>query len=590
MFLRKIIESGYYAKIAFFISTLAVFGMIVELGFDLQPNTLKAIQILYSTVFLTGIITIGLYMFDNRLKDRNKVFYIDGAILAFIIILFLGSSGIFQISKVLGSYNWLYIGILFQFIRDFSNFKINLKRSVINPPQLFLLSFVVIILLGAFFLMLPNATVGHSISFTNALFTSTSAVCVTGLAVVDTGTYFTEFGWVIIISLIQIGGLGIMTFASYLSYFFTGTTSFENQLAMSDINNVDRMGEVFKTLKQVLIITAIIEFIGAVFVFININPSLMPKLGDRLFFSGFHSVSAFCNAGFSTLKNSLWEPGWNYNYNIHLLTAFLILFGGLGFPILVNIFEYFKYNILNRFLKIWKNEKRVHLPWMVNLNSRIVIYVTIALTLVGTIGFFIFEYNTTLRGHGLYGKIVTSFFGSVTPRTAGYNTVDMTMLTVPTVLLTIFLMWVGASPGSTGGGIKTSTFAVATLNFLSLVRGKTRIEVNRREISDITVRKAFAVISLSLVCISFGIIAIMMIEPVDPVKMSLTSVAFECFSAYSTVGLSIGITGILQPESKYVLIVLMFIGRVSMLTILMAILKQEKYKNYRYPTDDIVVG
>jgi trk system potassium uptake protein TrkH len=586
MFLRKIIESGFYSKIAFFISFLAIVGMITELGYFLNDATIKVIQILYAVVFLTGMVTLGLYMFDNRIRARNKVFYIDLFIFSYITILFLGSIGLYSISSVLGSYNWLYVGLIFQFIRDFSNFKINIKRSAINPAQLFVLSFIVIILMGAFFLMLPKATTDGNISFMNALFTSTSAVCVTGLAVVDTGTYFTDFGLVIIGVLIQIGGLGIMTFASYLSYFFTGTTSFENQLAMSDINNVDRLGEVFRTLKQVLLITAIIEFIGAVMIYFTINVQLIPKMGDRIFFAGFHSVSAFCNAGFSSLKNSLWETGWNYNYNLHLIIAFLILFGGLGFPILVNILQYIKYNVINRLFKVWKQEKHIHLPWMVNLNSRIVIFVTVGLTIFGSLGYFIFEYNTTLKDHGLYGKIVTSFFGSVTPRTAGYNTVDMSMLTVPTILITIFLMWVGASPGSTGGGIKTSTFAVATLNILSLVRGKTRIEVNRREISDLTVRRAFAAIALSLLIIGFGVLAITYFEP----KLDLTKVTFECFSAFSTVGLSLGITGNLLSESKMVLILLMFIGRVSMLTLLIAFIRKEKYKNYRYPSEDVIVG
>lgn len=586
MFLRKIIESGFYSKIAFFISFLAIVGMITELGYFLNDATIKVIQIVYAIVFFTGMVTLGLYMFDNRIRARNKVFYIDLLIFSYITILFFGSIGLYSISSVLGSYNWLYVGLIFQFIRDFSNFKINIKRSAINPAQLFVISFVLIILLGSFFLMLPRATTGGSISFIDSLFTSTSAVCVTGLAVVDTGTYFTDFGLVIIGVLIQIGGLGIMTFASYLSYFFTGTTSFENQLAISDMNNVDRLGEVFRTLKQVLLITAIIEVIGAILIYFTINVQLIPKMGDRIFFAGFHSVSAFCNAGFSSLKNSLWETGWNYNYNLHLIIAFLILFGGLGFPILMNIVQYVKYNIINRFLKIWKQERHIHLPWMVNLNSRIVIVVTVALTVFGTLGYFVFEYSATLKDHGLYGKIVTSFFGSVTPRTAGYNTVDMSLLTVPTILLTIFLMWVGASPGSTGGGIKTSTFAVATMNILSIVRGKTRIEVNRREISDLTVRRAFAVIALSLIIIGLGVISISCFEP----QLDLTKVTFECFSAFSTVGLSLGITGALLPASKTVLILLMFIGRVSMLTLLMAFIRKEKYKNYRYPSEDITIG
>lgn len=223
---------------------------------------------------------------------------------------------------------------------------------------------------------------------------------------------------------------------------------------------------------------------------------------------------------------------------------------------------------------------------MLNINSRITLITTIALMVAGFFSFFWFEYHHTLSEHSLWGKIVTALFGATTPRTAGFNSVDMTALSFPTIMITFLLMWIGASPASTGGGIKTSTFAIATLNILSLAKGKDRIEIYRREIADISVKRAFATISLSLIVIGVGI---MFITVSDPEK-GLLNIAFECFSAYSTVGLSLGITGGLSDIGKLVIIAIMFVGRVSMLTIIIAFFKKVKHKNYRYPNEEITIN
>jgi Trk-type K+ transport system membrane component len=337
--------------------------------------------------------------------------------------------------------------------------------------------------------MLPKATY-DGISFLNALFTATSAVCVTGLAVVDTGQYFTGFGQTIIMTLIQIGGLGIMTFTSYFSYFFRGGASYENQLQLKEMTNTERIADVFTTLKKIIFLTFLIEGIGALFIYGSIDKSLMPSLMDRTFFSVFHSISAFCNAGFSTLSNSLYEVGFKFNYPLHLSFAFLFIIGGLGFPILFNSYYYFKHLIVDRWLR--KKKRAIHKPWVVNINTRIVLVTTGVLIVGATILFYILEYNNTLSEHGFFGKIVTAFFGATTPRTAGFNSIDTAALAFPTVMLVILMMWIGASPGSTGGGIKTSTVAVATLNFMSIARGKDRIEVFNRLYSEyliLTVKK-----------------------------------------------------------------------------------------------------
>ena len=222
-------------------------------------------------------------------------------------------------------------------------------------------------------------------------------------------------------------------------------------------------------------------------------------------------------------------------------------------------------------------------PWVLNLNSRITLITTFSLTLGALVIFYFTEYNNTLAEHNGFGKIVTALFGAATPRTAGFNSIDTAALGLPALMMVFLLMWIGASPSSTGGGIKTSTFAIATLNILSLAKGKTRIEIFRREIADISVRRAFAIISLSLIVIGMGI---MLISFFDKDK-NLMSIAFECFSAYSTVGLSLGITAELSEASKLVIMVVMFVGRVSMLSIIIAVFKKVRHKNYSYPTEEI---
>ncbi|MFH4964916.1 potassium transporter TrkG [Gaetbulibacter sp. M235] len=577
----------FYA-VAFLISLFGVLVFLADFGFVQTERSQYLLNGFYFIVLIVGIVATVLRYLENKNQYKNKqkvlVFDIVTVVLSFVIILihFLEVDSEKNASLF---YNdlWIKFAIILTFIREFAELRFNFKRTVLNPAQLFILSFLFIIFLGTLLLMLPKATY-NGISFINALFTSTSAVCVTGLIVEDTGTYFTLFGQSIILVLIQLGGLGILTFTSYFSYFFKGGSTYENQLALSDMNSSQKLGEVFSTLKYVLLITFYIETFSAISIYLSLNDSLFKSHGEQIYFSVFHSISAFCNAGFSTLTNSLFETGFKYNYYLQLVIIITFVLGGLGFPIVVNILNYLKYKIslLINFSKL----KQTYKPWVLNLNSRITLITTLTLSLVGFIVFYILEYNNTLAEHSGFGKIVTALFGATTPRTAGFNTVEMTTLAFPTLMMILLLMWVGASPSSTGGGIKTSTFAIATLNILSLAKGKSRIEVYRREIADISVRRAFAIISLSLIVIGMGI---MLISVFDNEK-GLMNIAFECFSAYSTVGLSLGITGSLSMVSKFILIGIMIVGRVGMLSIVIAIFNKVKHKNYRYPTEEITIN
>lgn len=574
-------------KVAFYLTLLGIFVLIFDFGFDQVMSLQRKINALYLLILSIGILTTALRYFTQIKNIQTKVWLFDflGILITiFVIYIHFFSQEAHRHISFLYNDNWIKLTIILTFIREFSEQNINYKRTLLNPAQLFIISFLVIIFLGALLLMLPNATYS-GISFINALFTSTSAVCVTGLIVVDTSSYFTQFGQIILLILIQAGGIGILTFASYFSYFFKGVSSYENQLILSDMTNSEKIGEVFNTLSRIIAITFTIEIIGALLIFFSLNSALFDGFINQAFFAFFHSISAFCNAGFSTLQNGLYETEFRFNYMLQFLLILLLILGGLGFPILVNILKYSKYYLSRKMLgaKHWEKQYK---PWVLNLNSRITLITTFSLLAVGTVLFYITEYNNSLIEHHGIGKFITALFGSATPRTAGFNTVDMATLSLPTILITMFFMWVGASPASTGGGIKTSTFAIAILNFISLAKGKSRIEIYRREISDSSVRRAFAIISLSLIVIGVGIISILIFDP----EKGLLNVAFECFSAYSTVGLSLGITASLSNPSKLILIIIMFIGRVSMLSILIAVFKKVKHKNYRYPTEEITIN
>ena len=478
---------------------------------------------------------------------------------------------------------WITFFIWVLLIRELSELQWQIRRTVINPAQLFIGSFLLLILLGALLLMLPRATYS-GISFLDALFTSTSAVCVTGLIVVDTATYFTPLGQGIILMLIQIGGLGILTFASYFSFFFRGMSSFENQLTISDIVSAEKVGEVFSMLRYILVITFSIEAISAGLIFFSVHPASFTSWYDRLFFSLFHSVSAFCNAGFSTLSSGLYDEGLRFNYFLQFVIILTFGLGGLGFPIVANLAGFVRYNFLRLVASEPKNKR--YRPWLLNLNSRITLITTLGLTVAGTIFMYVVEYDNTLSEHRGIGKVVVALFEAATPRTAGFNNIDLTQLGVPALMMTFFLMWIGASPVSTGGGIKTSTFAVALLNIVSVAKGMSRIEIFNRQISERSVQRAFSVIALSLLVIGVGITLLTIFDG----EKSLRAIAFECFSAYSTVGLSLGLTGSLSSPGKVVVIALMFIGRVSMLSLLIAFVRKARFKSYQYPTEEITIN
>lgn len=455
-----------------------------------------------------------------------------------------------------------------------------IDKIKIHPSLLFALSFLMIIFIGSGLLILPKSHVGD-LTFLQSLFTSTSAVCVTGLIVVDTATAFTMLGKIIILVLIQIGGLGIMAFTGFFGFIFTGTVSFKDRLLLKDIMSSDSLGGVFRLITKIILLTLLIELIGAVIIYFNIGDAV----ADPLFFSIFHSVSAFCNAGFSILSNGLASPELQGNYVVTTTIASLIILGGIGFPVLIMLYTYLKHTGRNLFSgQGWKKMPADSLKQ--NIGVRIALITSILLLIIGTLFYLIFEKNHSLETLTGVDKFVAAFFGSVSARTAGFNVVDITRWTYPTIFLMIFLMWIGASPGSTGGGIKTTTFAMALHVVRNFVRGRHVVHVGYRRIGSETLIRVLVIIVLSIIVVFLAFIGLMLADPAkDPVKL-----LFETVSAYGTVGLSIINTSTLSHVGKVIIIFTMFIGRVGPLALLSGIFTIHKKRYYNYPVKDLIIN
>lgn len=573
----------------FFLSILALGAIVVERGFAPEKKweiLLQATE--FITLFLFGLGQI-LRPYFLKKEERQK----RGIVLGILSLIVAIGVGFFRsdIIYVFQSLNGEELMILFHGFTGLV-FLVELGRAIsatrgitLNPASLFMVSFLFLIFAGAGLLMLPEATT-KGISFLDALFTSTSAVCVTGLSTLSTATDFTLSGKIIIIVLIQVGGLGIMTFTSFFGLFFQGTSSLKNRLYMRDFLNEENVNLVFSTLTKVVGLTFLIEILGAVFIYFTTMSTNFESEFDHVFFSLFHSISAFCNAGFSTLGGGLADQMVVTNYNLHLVIAMLIILGGLGFPIMFNFFNLGLYYVKKWVGKWFGKKKQIHRARLVNVNARLAMITTLILLVLGFGLFLLLEWDHTLAGKTWWEKFVLSVFGSVTPRTAGFNTVDMTAMAMPTVLFYLLFMWIGASPGSTGGGIKTTTIAVGFLNVVSVAKGKDRTEIFRRKIADDSIKRAFVAIMISIMVILFATFALTITEPgKDPTKL-----LFEAFSAVGTVGLSLNLTPELTSGGKFIIIICMFVGRMGMLTLITAFFRKVRSLQYAYPTENIQVS
>jgi len=437
-----------------------------------------------------------------------------------------------------------------------------------NPPVVVLLSFLATIFVGTLLLVLPAATVqGRETTLLDALFTSTSATCVTGLIVHDTGTHFTLFGQMVILGLIQVGGLGIMTISSAFALIVGQKLTIRSETMIQNVVGESNKIDMVNLVKNILMVTILFELIGAICLYFTFSNQFASP-ARALYASVFHSISAFCNAGFSIFADSF--MGYRSNLNINFVISSLIIFGGIGFPVLIDI----RKNIIGKFK-----------PQRLSLHSKIVLTSTAALLLIGFIGYFIAEYNWEMKGFNLWDRVVSSFFQSVTTRTAGFNTIDYSQISRGSSFFTIILMFIGASPGSTGGGIKTTAVVVILVSVIAMLRGSRDVNVFQKKVSLDIIRKVMSLIAISLAVLFIMIYLLLLIEP-----YSMERLLFEAVSAFGTVGLSMGITPILTSFGKSIIILLMYLGRVGPLTMIFALSQNKGRMNYTYPEEKINIG
>jgi len=435
-----------------------------------------------------------------------------------------------------------------------------------------------VILLGTLLLVLPAAHAGEPLTLLDALFTATSATCVTGLTVVDTGSRFSPFGQAVVLGLIQVGGLGLMTFAVFAGMALGGHVAFTGRALIQDTMHHTPTVGVRRLVRHVVLFTLASELVGAVVLWLRFREIGPPRAA--LWSSLFHAVSAFCNAGFSLHADSLTR--FRSDLVVNLGVSGLVLLGGLGFLASIELRE----QLLSRLRR-----KRPPLP---SLHTRLVLLMSGVLLAVAVVVYLVLEWDNVLRGLPLGERLLAAWFMAVTPRTAGFNTIDYGQATSESLFFTIFLMFVGASPGSTGGGIKTTTFGLLVALVVARWRGRGRASLFHRTIPHAVMDRALLLAILAWALVSLGVALLVAVEtgglPHQQASPGFLALMFEAVSAFGTVGLSTGITPQLAASSQLVLVALMFVGRVGPLTLVLAMGPREPRGRFRYAEENVMVG
>ncbi len=475
----------------------------------------------------------------------------------------------------------LIIRNLFLLLKVMSRFKrlASILESIhVHPAQTIFMSFLLVILGGTLLLMMPfTAAEGNGLPFLNALFTSTSAVCVTGLIVVDTAVYFSIWGQIIILILIQIGGLGIMILSYFTVFVLRRAMSVEDKVLISYMLSDDDMSSISRTMKSIVGITFLIEGAGALILFAGFVKNTTLDTGSLFFYSIFHSVSAFCNAGFALFPDSL--EGFSSSLILSGGVALLIITGGISFSVIANLRSVVNGKLGRKKQKTAKGQSRL------TLNTRIVLSLSSVLLLSGTLLFYALEHGGSLRNMSIGSQYLNAFFQSVTLRTAGFNTVGFGSLAPSMLIIMMLFMFIGAASGSTAGGIKVNTVAVLGSAVKSAWKNEKDVVLLKQAIPSELVLKAFMILLFGVVAVITGTFLLAVSE-----NAPLENIMFEVVSAFGTVGLSTGLTSGLSSFGRFVIIILMFIGRLGPLTVLAATSTVSKRLNVMYPRADISIG
>ncbi|MCQ2262687.1 MAG: hypothetical protein MJZ70_00215 [Bacteroidales bacterium] len=522
---------------------------------------------LYEMKFLT-------YLKNNKLESVIILLLLIAVIFSHQL------QDLFSLSdSVFPHYRQLFFHIFYFFIFFVEIAKVStvLKKINMSPPLLMLLSFFVLIAMGTLLLLMPKATT-NGISFTDALFTATSASCVTGLTSVNTALCFTTTGYIILMVLMQLGGMSILSFAtffiSFLSHSYTGL---RYQYMVKDMLSTNRVADSFSFLREIIVVTFVIEGVGALMLYMYWRTTgLFVDDGETILYSIFHAISAYNNAGFSLWPESLMSSDVVNSHFPQMIIMILVFAGGIGYVVIRDFFD-------PRVIRERKKKR-----WMkLTDGTQIALITSFAIIITGTIIFYFLEANNTLVGKGNpFDKVFASLFQVVAGRTAGFNIVDINAISIPAILLFIVIIFIGASPGSTGGGIKTTTFFVILKSISATIKGKSKIEFRKKTIPFSIVDKAYSIVVMSLVFIISSTFLLAIIDPEIPLK----NLMFEATSAFTTCGLSTGCIADFSVAGKLVLTLNMYIGRIGTLTFAYALSKRVKETRHEYPETSFMVG
>ena len=573
---------------AMVIALLTLSTVVIDFGFSLSAEEKNIAMRIYnfSWWFYFIVFTVRLGIFFYKFRKASAGLTILTGLLIYLTLL----PRMFSVSPDGLLYSvWWFLGHLKTTIFVISVFAVlDLSKSIIsflnrktNPALMMATGFAVIIFIGGLLLLLPRSiAAGANLSVVDAFFVSTSAVCVTGLSPVDISTTFTIDGQLIILALIQIGGLGVMTITSFFALFYMGNTNLYSQLAVKNMIGTDTWNSLLSTLFYILGFTFSIEMIGAAFIWLSVHSTLGMTMQEEVYFAIFHSISAFCNAGFSTLSNNLGNPSFMGINSLYVIISVLVILGGIGFPILMNLKCALFYNVRRLFNKDYRQYLRV-----TTINTKIVLATTVLLVL-STVAFALIEWNGAFAGMTTWEKIVQSFFHASVPRTAGFNSVDMGSFSNIGILVFMILMWIGGASQSTAGGIKVNTIAVAWANFMSVIRERKSVVILKREVSQESVQRATATVFASILVILLAFIILLATEPGLTPKQLL----FEVVSAVGTVGSSLNATAYLTTAGKIIVSLLMFVGRVGLIVVAMSFVKKKGQERFSYPKDNVIIN
>ena len=583
---KALIAVNALTAVAVTASFIALFGFDTPL---LQARILYAVQ----------VALLGIFIVEKIIRLFNAVSKAEFLRVNWFEILLLLALG----AAILGAGRWFYknepelvrhlavgIYLVLQVVIKLCRTSVNMAATGKSPTRTLIASFLVLITFGAGLLCLPKASTDERASFVDALFTATSATCVTGLIVRDTGKDFSLMGQLIILTLIQLGGLGIVVFGAVFALLLGQALSLRESVAMQDLLSTRTVSRIGHMIAFIFIGTIFIEAVGAVSIFGMWNdvPGWTGDVHQRWYYSIFHSISAFCNAGFSLFNDSFID--YNRSWGIYAVICPLIILGGLGFGVLYDLAS-ITIERINRFFKksfLARYRLSMETPMRMRLQTKIVLTTSAFLIVVGMLAILLFERYAGSSDSASKNSVLGALFQSITARTAGFNTIKISALSASSKLVLILLMFIGGSPGSTAGGIKTVTLAVIIMAVFAALRKREEVEMFKRSIRVVVVGRAVT-ITLLFVAVLFGAsLALSITENANGFIMS--DIMFEAGSALGTVGLTTGITPSLTTAGKLIIIAVMLIGRLGPLTLLAALTFNLKPAQYNYPDEAIIVG